>query len=956
MTELRPRPFWALDPECPRADRYLLGPELGRGGMGRVCLGWDDLLRRTVAIKLLLGDDPEWHVRLLREAQNQAKLVHPCICQIYDVGQAGDRPYIAMQLVHGLSLSELRPQLSRNDLVRIMADVASALHEAHQAGLIHRDLKPMNILVEGQPGELLKPFVVDFGLARDLRAPDLTLSWAVMGTPAFMSPEQARGESLAPTSDIYSLGATLYSLLVGAPPYEGTTLGGILAQQNGAAVRPLRRHDSLIPRDLETITLKCLEHDPSRRYSTAFEVEEDLRRWLAGEPILARPVGPLGRLQRWVNRKPALAGTIAVGLLISLGLLGWNNHIRSTAKIRESAAQRFGMEIRDAEHLLRIERMLPIHDIRPAEKRLRTRMEAIQKEMAQFRSIALGPGYYAIGRGHLALKEYPEAIRDLGTAWQTGFQAPEVAYGLGLAMLKQFEDLEIQARIRGASPESKQKLQSDLVLPALQWMTQAAGASVDHPEYGAGLVAHAKRQFTDAEKHYERVLEQAPWLNEAWISRSNNEADSVVALESTNSSEQIHASVQKSLGFLRQAELIAPSDEEAYLQHAHLISGESISRAARTDRQIEPFLEARRLLEKGLLIRPDSERIRIFLPNTTLQLGFLMLSSGGNPAPLVRETATRIESMASRQAWSQETDWLNNKQTLHHLWWVVAEAEQRFGRDPEVALTHARTWRDQVAPDIHHTFTRLIEAKALIDRGQHPGKVYQAAVKELEQLSTSPALQDTAFFHSTFGQALYEQAVWEWRSHRGGQTTLARAIRHLEGNQIRNKQFAYTYYHLPRAMALMARMDLAQGKDPWSNVNVALASGKAGQAINPENAQLHLGAADAHLADGQARVAKGGDPTPAWAACRSALTTGERCNPRDYRLALLRAEMELAAAEESRNPIPHLRAAEEACRAGHALKRDEPQFRKILAQLNMLRTRKPIFSMPIVPASKVAGP
>jgi len=887
-TEPGTMPPWATAVDCVAVDRYLLGPELGRGGMGQVHAAWDPMLKRVVALKLLQGHDPDLHLRLLREARTQAKINHPGICRIHDLGQADGRPYIAMQLVQGRSLVELRPELDFRAMAALMADVAGAIHAAHQAGLIHRDLKPANILVEGRADGAMHPCVVDFGLARDLTLLDQTLSWAVMGTPAFMSPEQTQGEALGPATDIYSLGATLYALITGQPPYESSTLAGLITNQTDSGVRAVRRLNPAVPRDLETITLKCLEREPAKRYATAKALEEDLRHFLANEPILARPVGALGKLWRWSKRRPTLAATAATGLLASLLLLGWNGHIRATSRLREQAAQRFGLEIRDAEHLLRIERMMPLHDIRPAEARLRARMEAIRMDMARMGPSAQGPGHYALGRGHLALRQYSEATRDLEFAWGAGFHAPEVAYGLGLTLLKQYEDRKMLAITEHASPEILQKLRSDLIPSALQWMSQATGARIDNQEYGAGLVAQAEGRFAEADRHYTQALEQAPWLYEVWITRSANEFDRTFTTEFMGSGEQVHASIRRGEGFLEQAERLAPSDDQALLIHAHLLASEAIARSARDDRRAQPVLEAHRLLEQGLAIRPDSEPIRVFLPNTSLQLGFLMLSSGGDPAPMVRKAAVRLETMASREVWTREEDWLNAKGTLHHLWWVVADADQRFGRNPDEALAHARRWRDQSAPDIHHAFTRLIEAKAMADRGQDPRKVYQEAVEELEKIETTPEFKNNSFLHSTLGQALYEQGRWEWTVHQGGRPALARAITHLEANRARDPHFAYTFYHLPRAHALQARMALAAGQDPWPEVRAAVATGRQGQAINPDNAHLHLAAADAHLAEGQARAAQGGDPGAAWAACRVALAAGERTNPRDYRIKLLR--------------------------------------------------------------------
>ncbi len=940
-TEPGAMPSWARSADCVAVDRYLLGPELGRGGMGRVHAAWDPVLKRVVALKLLLGHDPDLHLRLLREARTQAKLDHPGICRIHDLGHAEGRPYIAMQLVQGRSLVDLHPELDFRAMASVLAGVADAIHAAHQAGLIHRDLKPANILVETRPDGSLHPCVVDFGLARDLTLQDQTLSWAVMGTPAFMSPEQTQGEALGPSTDIYSLGATLYALITGQPPYEGSTLAGLITNQSDCGVRAVRRLNAAVPRDLETITLKCLEREPAQRYATARALAEDLRRFLAGEPILARPVGPVGRLWRWARRRPALATTAATGLIASGLLLAWNGHIRATSRLREQAAQRFALEIRDAEHLLRIERMMPGHDIRPAEARLRARMAQIRQALNRLGKPSQGPGHYALGRGYLALKQYPEATRALEAAWQTDFQAPEVAYGLGMALLKQHEELRLQSIAKHEPSEVRLRLKQEMTPPALQWMARAKGASVDHPEYGAGLAAHAEGQVEEADRHFAQALEQAPWLYEAWIDRASNQMDESRFAGRTATPEQVKDAQATGEAYLRRAQQLAPSDDEALLKHAQLLTGEAITRAARDDRRSRPILEAHRLLELGLAIRPDSETIRVFLPSTALQLGFLMLSSGGDPAPMIRTAALRLESTADRKDWSRETEWLITMGTLHHLWWVVAEADQRFGRDPKGALAKARYWRNRVAPDIHHAFSLLIEAKDLADRGRNPDQVYREAIGILVGLRTALEGESQPFWHSTFGQALYEQAQWEWMARRGGQEPLGRAIASLESNRSRDSRFAYTFYHLPRAQALRARMALASGQDPWPHVKAAVARGRQGQAINPDNAHLHLAAADAYLAEGQAWVTKGGDPTPSWAACRAALASGERANPRDYRLKLLRAELELTLAQASGGPAPHhVHAATAACREGLALKRDEPGFRRLLARLGDPEARK----------------
>jgi serine/threonine-protein kinase len=224
--------------------------------MGRVHEAWDPLLRRKVALKLLHRGDPVQLLRFMREAQIQARVEHPQICKVFEVGSEGDQPYIAMQFISGKTLGEAREELDLRNTARIMAEVAGAIHGAHRQGLVHRDLKPSNILLEPQEDGSLKPFVLDFGLAKDQSVADQTLSWGFVGTPAFMSPEQARGDDPSAASDVYGLGATFYACCSGHPPYEATTLVGLAAQQTEHLVLPLRRTDPKFPKDLDTILLK----------------------------------------------------------------------------------------------------------------------------------------------------------------------------------------------------------------------------------------------------------------------------------------------------------------------------------------------------------------------------------------------------------------------------------------------------------------------------------------------------------------------------------------------------------------------------------------------------------------------------------------------------------------------------------------------------------------------------
>jgi serine/threonine protein kinase/Tfp pilus assembly protein PilF len=416
---LTPTPVPPADPNGPSIPGYEIQGELGRGGMGVVYKARQVALKRLVALKMILAGShatAESLARFRAEAQAVAQLQHPNIVQVYEIGEQDGLPYFSLEFVDGGSLKQSlagAPQAAV-PAAQFLETLARAVHAAHQAGIVHRDLKPENILlaVSHQPSAardnhavtpprlsaencLLSatPKISDFGLAKRLDEVGLTRTGEVMGTPSYMAPEQVLGRvaDIGPATDVWALGAILYELLTGQPPFRGPTVFDTLDQvREQEPVQP-RRLQPKVPRDLETICLKCLHKDRARRYASALALAEDLRRFLNREPIRARPTSAAERLGKWVRRRPAEAAFTALVLASGLALVGlfvWHSidlreqlkEARDSERAAQLALRRTELKLEVGELFAQARAALDRQDWPAAGRRIDTVVEKVAAE------------------------------------------------------------------------------------------------------------------------------------------------------------------------------------------------------------------------------------------------------------------------------------------------------------------------------------------------------------------------------------------------------------------------------------------------------------------------------------------------------------------------------------------------------------------------------------------------
>jgi eukaryotic-like serine/threonine-protein kinase len=391
---------------------YEILETIATGGMGVVCKARQTTLNRIVAVKMILAGalaNQEAILRFQAEAKAAANLRHPGIVPIYEVGLHEGQHYFSMEYIDGQSLAELQRDkpCSVRQAAEYVRSAAETVHFAHSQGTLHRDIKPSNLLID-QHGRLR---ITDFGLAKTINDDsDLTNTGQVLGTAAYMPPEQATGKSslIGPPSDVYALGAVLYELLTGRPPFRGeSTIDTLLQVESKEVVSP-RLLNATVPRDLETICLKCLEKVPHKRYGTAALLADDLGRHLAGAPILARPVGPLERLCKWARRQPATAGMVAASMVALVAAsviavaLAYSNQL--LAALDETNSQK-----------TRVEKLLgEVEESRKMEERLRIEKEGLLEEAVTARLQAREFMYSA----HIVLAEQAIDAGDMKHAYE----------------------------------------------------------------------------------------------------------------------------------------------------------------------------------------------------------------------------------------------------------------------------------------------------------------------------------------------------------------------------------------------------------------------------------------------------------------------------------------------------------------------------------------------------------
>jgi serine/threonine-protein kinase len=831
--------------------RYQLIELLGRGGMGEVYKAYDPQLGRHVALKIMRDTGPQLAASLVSEARAQARVEHANVCKVYGVGELNGRPFIALQYIEGKTLREAAMDMSREQRIRVLLKVADALHAAHRQGLVHRDVKPSNILVE-KTEKGWHPYVTDFGIARLVDAPGLTKTGTATGTPLYMAPEQARGgetHRIDRRTDVYALGVTLYELLSGKRPFEGDTSLSVILKVLHEEPVPLRSVEPSVPVDLETVTMKCIEKDPARRYDSARALAEDLQCWLDGEPIHARRSSLGYRLAKRARKHIALLSALTLVLVAGVTLAAYAWHARRMAGEQARLAHTFGQEVERNDAIARYAAMLPLHDTRRERSIIEQRMADLETRIHQLGTVAEGPGRYALGRGWLMLDRPEDARRELERAWQSGYRAPEVSYALGVA-LAQLYQAALAVPQRAGDPELQQKrraeLETSLRDPALQHLKAASELQLEAPEYVEGLIALYEGRYAIALEKARAAQARVPWMYEAHTLEGD--------IHYTAAKDRSNKDPQAALAELERAGEAYRGAVEIAHSSARALQGEcrrwvlAAEILGDLDRSPADCAEtAVRVCGQALVARPGM--VDVYADEVDALIKLANYNLGHNADPLADwDRAARLADDALKA----------NPNDVRALLAVgrVEKARANYGaehgEDPRPRVEHvARVTAAALAREPNSFDAHLLASDMGLTRGDwesghgiDPRKSYDAAAEAGRQ---AIAIAPNAFkTHNTLGLAYLDKGIWEGISGLDPTEDLMQAVRNYEKVVEVSPNVDYGYANLCVTWQTLAEYQLLKRVDPMPALKKSLAACEKATAIDPNWAGTPLNAACVH--------------------------------------------------------------------------------------------------------------
>lgn len=856
-------------------DRFEFRKLLGYGGMGIVYQAWDTKLNRMVALKFLRNSYGQASKRFLQEARAQCRIEHPNVCRVYEAGEVDNIPYIAMQHIEGTTLRLAYQEMSLEQKVQVMRDIALAIQSAHKLGIIHRDIKPDNVMLTKKDDGQFCPIVMDFGLAKEVGNKGLTQTGALIGTPSYMAPEQARGQIqlLDRRTDVYSLGAMFYSIVAGKAPFQGSSPMEVVLKVISDDAQSISQVVPSIPKDINTIIMKCLEKDPKHRYESAQGLADDLNHYLAGEPISTRARSWYVFFWKKALKHKALVAVSATALLIviilsAISVWTWIESSRRAEFERQMAEQAEKIEA-----TMRFVSLTQPHDIRAERQMAQQEIEIIKKQMNEGGYLAQGPGNYALGRSYLAFSDYEKAREHLELAYKSGFRTSALELAMGqmlgefyrreLDNLRQSEDKEIiEARLKKLDKEYLEPIQKHLTA----YLNAKSKSSTQEVTYLEGLLALYKKDYKTALDKANMAMGQSSWYYEAYLLKGEIYLTwSQKQATEANYDEANNLLIEAEKAF-QEASKIGPSNLQAKIGQARKWAASLYLTIQNSNKSpIEAFEETLLATDKILEIDPDNGQA----------------------------------SIIKMRAYSR-----------------LADVEVRDGKDPNQKLEKAIYWGERAIKstpkdvEIYRSLGTIyrILGKYALDHGDNPHNLYDLAIKNLEKAIELKPKYDSAY--STMGLIYQAKGQYEEKTGKDPQNFYEKATNSFKKALEISPNSPKTATNLGRLYRVQGEYEQKNGKNPRPFYEQANVTFQKALELNPKDPYVYTNLSLLYQTRAEYEIETGKDPQALFEQATRDLQKAIELNP-NYMFAYnslgilyqIRAEYELGYGKDPRPSV-----------------------------------------------------
>lgn len=853
-----------LQPMETMETRYEIIRAVGRGAMGQVFKAYDRNLERHVALKFLRDDDPNEVSRILKEARAMARVEHEHVCKLYEAGQVDGRHYLSMQFIEGLTLDQAADELSLEQKIVVMRDVALAVQEAHGNGIIHRDLKPSNIMVEFKDDGTVKTWVMDFGVARVLSAEQTHDANVFSGTPLYMAPEQLRGrQDLDRRADVYSIGATLYELMSGRPPLMGTSSVQLIIKVMNEEPVALRKRVPSLPRDLETIIMKCLAKEADQRYLSAKALANDLQRYLDGDPIAAHPLSLTYRFSKRVRKNKALSAVIGFASIAILAMAVWAVRERRLSAYRVYLAQEFSRQAQSIENKMHLVFTMPRHEVTSALEDVYREIAAIEQQITDIGAAADGPGHYAIGRALLTISDHEGALTHLEKAEAAEYASPEFHAAMSQALSEVYRKQVNQARHLNEGPFRDQRLadlRTQYLEPARRHLSLARASGEDH--YVAALVAQMDENLDLAMEMAREFAQTNPWRAEGYVLEALLLSDQALGVEDGGDYDTALDIYNKAIARLEEGIPFVESHPLIYETRDHVKQRRFEMLAEQVPGNDEAvFNDLMESLQETLSVHPGRVRTHIALAWTLQEWAYHQRDHGKeHMAPCDASVA------ASRKAVELAPDHPDTYKVLAMALKYRGYSREQVGIDPtddyqEAIRTMERSL--ELAPRDVSALNGMgtildVYGLYLTKTGQDSEPILRQSIGYLEKaIEINP---DFAFAHNNISMPYVELAYNQMNKGQDPYHALNQARTHLEKAIELNGNYYNAHYNLGWALFVEAYHRMNRGLDPMEWLQRTAEVSQKCISINPENARGHNTMATAYVLMAEHFVNHGQDP------------------------------------------------------------------------------------------------